>query len=259
MFNRIQKNIFLILLVIILIFSSTYMAGAAEGAAPGVENITANGVAPEAENTVADSVTPGVDNTATNGVAPGIENITVDYEKATLVAEKMYYCGELYLFTNSMMKINYDMAALAANLKEYIGNSRLTSDKTILNNLIRQYNSISETYNSWVDVKSDLERYIEIIGNNKIYNKTQLQSAFRNTLITINATKPLLESGREYAESLSRELRTELNNDIDSTIRKAANANKIIEPSITKSLDGYRSLFDEFAAYAGINIADGAD
>ena len=185
----------------------------------------------------------------------GSGSIPVDYVKAAYTSEKMYYCGELYLFTDNMMKINYEMAAIAANLKEYINGSLLTSDKTTLNNLIKQYNIVCKTYNSWVDVKPSLEKYIEVIDDNLIYTNEQLQSAFTDTLATINATKPLLESARIYAENTTTNAKIRLNNSINSTIRKGANASKAIEPYLARSMRGYRSFFDEFSELAGIKIA----
>jgi hypothetical protein len=186
--------------------------------------------------------------------AAAAKNVEINFEKAAATAEKMYYCGELYLFSDSMMKINYEMAAISAGLKEYISNSRLFSDKSTLTNLIKQYNSISDTYNSWVDVRPILEKYVEIIGDDGIYTKSQLQTAFRVTLATIGSTKALIESAKGYEDSISRDQRDELTKEIDAAIRRCANANRQIESNSARCLKAYRSFFDEFASFSGVKI-----
>jgi hypothetical protein len=152
------------------------------------------------------------------------------------------------------MKINYEMAAISAGLKEFISNSRQFAEKSTLTNLIKQYNSISDTYNSWVDVRPSLEKYIEIIGDDGIYTKSQLQTVFRVTLATISSTKPLIESARGYEDGISKDERAELNKKIDNAIRKCATANRQIEPNAARCLKAYRSFFDEFASLSGIKI-----
>jgi len=180
-------------------------------------------------------------------------NATTNLDEAVEAAKKMYYCGELYLFTESMIKINYDMAAIAANLKAYInGSPDAASGKITLNNLISQYNMTSDAYNSWVDLRPRLEKYIEDLSSSNIYSRNNLNINFKNVLSTINAVKPILEAANEYTDNTSVTSLNELNKAADAVIKRAANANKLIEPSLTRSLRGYRDFFEEFSAFAGI-------
>ena len=240
MINKIcKKTICLIVLALVLCVNAQTPIFAAEEAADVAPTIS----------TIADSPATAA---ATDTAATPTPSPALDYAKAVAAAEKMYYCGELYVFTVSMIQTNYDMAALAANLKEFIGARRGASDRKTLTDMISQYNFISHAYNSWVDVRPDLERYIDAINNSRVYHIQHLQQVFRNTLITINAVRPLLELANEYIENPSGELQSALNKDIDATIRKAANANRVMAPFVTRSLKGYRSYFDEFSSYAGI-------
>ena len=201
------------------------------------------------------AIAAGISGPATS--ATGVTGVVaVDFGRAAVVAEKMYYCGELYIFTESMMKTNFEMATIAANLKDQLGSTRVSVSNSILNNIVAQYNTLSDKYNSWVEVRPNLEKNIGIIDNSRVYNVHQLQLVYRNTLTTINLTRALLELVSGSIEDASSVSKTEIEKSIDTAVKRAAGANRIIEPYLARSLSGYRSYFDEFSKLAGIQYDD---
>ena len=178
----------------------------------------------------------------------------VSLADAAATAEKMYYCGELYVFAESMNKANIQMAAIAEDVKESLQNGSLTKSKAKLNALTAKYNKASDTYNSWVDVKADLEYFIEVIGTRNAISKSQLQTAYKRTLASINDTRAVLESAKAYYGEQTAAGKRELSASADKLITVAASAVKSIAPISQKSLSGYRSLFDQFATQSGLKI-----
>ena len=178
----------------------------------------------------------------------------ISLDDAVATAEKMYYCGELYIFLDSMIKINYEMASIAENINDSLQSGALTRGRTKLNTLMQKYNRISETYNSWVDVKADLEFYIDIIGTRNAISKSQLQAAYRRTLLTINETRVLLDAAAEYYGDQSADNKRELTNSADKLVVTAANAVTIMAPLAQMTINGYRGMFDLFASQAGIEL-----
>ena len=169
-------------------------------------------------------------------------------------AEKMYYCGELYLFADSMIKISYELASISANLKDSAQSGASPKSGTELNALINKYNAISETYNSWVDVKEDLSFFIDTIGSRGVFSKSQLQIAFRRTLLVISDTEAALADARDYSVNQTALLRRALSVSADKAIKSASGAVTIIKPYAKAALSGYRGFFDQFAEQSGIEI-----
>jgi hypothetical protein len=178
----------------------------------------------------------------------------VSLADAVATAEKMYYCGELYIFADSMIKANYNMASISESIKDSIQNGSLTRNRVKLNSLTAKYNDISAIFNSWVDVKGDLEYFIDVIGTRNAISKSQLQTAFKRTLTTIDDTRGLLETAEKYYADQTVPLKLELSGAADRLTASAAGAVKSIGPIAEKSISGYRSLFDQFAAQSGLNI-----
>ena len=178
----------------------------------------------------------------------------VSLADAAVTAEKMYYCGELYLFADSMIKINYEMASIAENLKDSMQKGSLTRNRTALNAMTVKYNTISEKYNSWVDVKADLEYFIDTIGSRSIYSKSQLQIAYKRTLDVINAAKDMLGAAKAYYDDQSGAARRALTVSADALTVSAANAVNAIAPYAEIAIAAYRSLFDQFASQSGLEI-----
>jgi hypothetical protein len=223
----------LILLMFVCAGAAGYAAEAAPEASP----------APEAET--------AEDAKATSPAArPAPKNLGA----AADTAEKMYYSGELYLFADSMAKINYEMAAVAANLKEYVRAGALRKDGSLLDDLTEKYNRTGVIYNSWVDVRGDLEYFIQVVDDKTIFTKTNLQSAFRLTLTTIRSTRALLEDGRAYVSDAAAVSRRAVTAAADATVQDAAKANAALEAYMQKTVNGYRALFDEFSRHAGIPL-----
>ena len=178
----------------------------------------------------------------------------VSLPAAAEAAEKMYYCGELYIFSDSMLKTNYKMAAIAANLEEAVRTEVLSKSPGYLDELIIEYNNVSESYNSWVDVKPELESFVAQIHNKKVYSKANLQTAFRYTLTTVNNTMELLESARGFMENSSNMDKNAVNTAAAKAIRSAAKANNAVEPMAKRAMTNYRLMFDEFSKQAGIKL-----
>ena len=182
------------------------------------------------------------------------EQVKVSLPSAAKSAEKMYYCGELYIFSDSMLKTNYEMAAIAANLKEAVRTEALLKSAQLLDDLILEYNRVGASYNSWVDVKPEMENFVASIQDKNIYTKPNLQTAFRYTLTTVQNTTALLESARVYIEEPSTEGKRALNSAADKAVRSATKANNAVEPMAKRAMTGYRLFFDEFAQFAGIEL-----
>jgi len=180
--------------------------------------------------------------------------VIISLPNAVKVAEKMYYCGELYLFADSMIKTNYEMAAITANVQEALQSNTIIKDTTMINDFITEYNKVCDTFNSWVDVRLELENYVSIINDRKVFTSLNIQTIFRNTLTTINNIKELLENTRAYIEDPSSDSRKTLDSSASKTIRNAARANTAIEPLAQKAMTNYRSFFDAFIEYAGITL-----
>ena len=173
-------------------------------------------------------------------------------EEAVSTAVKMYYCGELYVFADSMTKINYETAAIASNVKEALQNGSLARKRSNLNAYAEAYNAACETYNSWVDVKVDLEYYIDTVGTRNVYTKSQLRAAYSRTLATLNDTQALLESAGGYYDNQTASVKRALNSSADRVITTSVKAVDAILPYAQKALAGYRSLYDKFTAQAGV-------
>ena len=169
-------------------------------------------------------------------------------------AEKMYYCGELYIFTDSMIKLNYEIASIALDMKDALQSGALTKNRSKLNTIIRKYNALSETYNSWVDVKTDLEYFIDTIGGRAVFTKSQLQAIYKRTLTVINGAEDMIGAAQEYYKSQAAGERRALNSAADSLISSAANAVNTIKPYEQAAIAAYRSMFDQFALQAGLKI-----
>ena len=178
----------------------------------------------------------------------------ISLSDAVVTAEKMYYCGELYIFIDSMIKINYEMASIAENLKYSIQRGSFTRNRTSLNTMVAKYNKISEKYNNWVDVRGDLEYYIDIIGARGIFSKSQLQIAFKRTLDVIDSAKSMLDDAQEYYEDQTPALRRSLTSSADLLTISAAGAVNVIAPYAQAAMSAYRGLFDQFAQQAGIDV-----
>ena len=224
-------------------------AALAESADPAVTldpgNSVNNGGSAEAQNAIRS-------NTRTR--TRGTQYYGVSLADAAATAEKMYYSGELYLFADSMIKVNYGMASIAADMKNSLQKSSQVGSRAALNAMVVKYNKISETYNSWVDVKADLEFFIDTIGARGIYSKTQLQIAYKRTLTIINEVSGMLEAARDYNENQSAATKRELSVSADQLIVSAANAVNTISPYADTALSVYRSLFDQFAAQSGLEL-----
>jgi len=167
-------------------------------------------------------------------------------------AEKIYYCGELYIFANSMVKTNYEITVIAAALKESVDNGALAKNASKLKSLTKSYNAVSEKYNSWVDVKADLEYFIDKIGTRTAYSKSNLQVAFKRTLATLKDAQKLLEAAQQYSKEPTNAAKNALIDSADGIISAAAESIEIISPSAQKALASYRSLFDAFVSQSGM-------
>ncbi|MCL2058022.1 MAG: hypothetical protein FWH01_03040 [Oscillospiraceae bacterium] len=239
-------------------FGATAAAEVAEGAAGAdgavnVDGAGADGTADGAEGTAA-----GAGNTAAGAGDAGAPSVRrarpsgVSLSDAVATAEKMYYCGELYLFADSMIKSNYELASIAADIKDSLGTDALARNRTRLNALTRKYNTLCDTYNSWVDVKADLEFFIDTIGARNVFTKSQLQTVYKRTLTVINDTQGLLEAAREHYNDPTATSRRDLTGAADKVIAAAAVAANAAAPCASSSIAAYRSLFDQFAQQAGI-------
>jgi len=178
--------------------------------------------------------------------------VRVSLADAAVTAEMMYYCGELFLFADGMIKINYEMAAIAAGMKDALQSGSLLRSRAVINSMNRKYNAASEIYNSWIDVKGDLEFFIDTVGARNVYTKTQLQIAFSRTLAAINETKAMLEAAGDYYEEQTADAKRTLTGYADKVTASAAGAAGTIAPSARQAIDGYRAMFDLFAKQAGI-------
>jgi len=187
-----------------------------------------------------------------NARAPRAARISLADAAAT--AEKMYYCGELYMFTDSMIKINYELASVAATVRESVQSGSIFRNKAVINALNRKYNAICATYNSWVDVKGDLEYFIETIGARNAITKSQLQTAFSRTLKTINEARDMLERAQACYDDNDAAARRALSSTADALTMTAASAAAVISPYAQAALGGYRTLFDQFALQAGLDL-----
>ena len=186
--------------------------------------------------------------------APRAQSSGISLTDAAATAEKMYYSGELYLFADSMIKINYEMAAIAESVKDSLQKGSLIANRASLNAMIKKYNEVCEKYNSWVDVKADLEFYIDKVGSRNIYSKTQLQTAYKRVLEVINATKDMLGAAQSYYDDQTTALRRALTGSADALTLSAAKAVNTIEPYARTALNAYRNLFDQFALQSGLEI-----
>ncbi|MDR3120667.1 MAG: hypothetical protein LBU58_04965 [Clostridiales bacterium] len=173
---------------------------------------------------------------------------------AVSAAEKMYYCGELYLFADSMVKANYEKAAIAANIKDAASDGSLSKSAALLDALTVRYNASGSAYNSWADVKGDLEYYIATVGTRTAFSKANLQNAFKRTLTVIDAARALLDEARAYRDDPSPAAKRAVTSSAEVVILQAAEAAAAIEPSAQKALASYRRLFDAFAQAAGIEL-----
>ena len=178
--------------------------------------------------------------------------VRVSLADAAATAEKMYYCGELYIFTDSMIKINFELASIAGTVRESVKSGSIFKNKAVINSLNKKYNAICATYNSWVDVKGDLEYFIETIGARNAITKSQLQTAFSRTLKTIGDTRELLGKASDCYEDNASAERRALSGSADALTATAASAVAVIAPLAQTALKGYRALFDQFTIQAGL-------
>ena len=197
--------------------------------------------------------------TATSTAAKPVATLPLAQPKRSLsdvvsTAEKMYYCGELYIFADSMTKTNYEIASISTNLTSSLKGNALAKSAATIKSLVKTYNGISEAYNSWVDVKGDLEYYIDTAGTRNTITKSQLQTAFKKTLSALNEAQELLEAAQAYAAEPTPAAKRALASGADSLLKTAASAVNAILPMEAKTLAGYRNLFDSFAKQAGLKI-----
>jgi hypothetical protein len=223
--------------------SATVNAYAASGASASAGDSASGAASPAGAASGASGANAGA------GSAPAARS---SLRTAADTAEKMYYCGELFIFSESMLKTNYEMAAIAARIKSYAQDGG--ADSLRLGEMKSAYNAAGAAYNSWVDVKAVLEGYVDIIADNSAYSRPNLQSAFRYTLATVNAAQQLLdEADAHFGEpSPTAQQRRALAASADSVVRKSAKAASTIEAYSKRALDGYRKLFDAFAMSAGV-------
>jgi len=192
--------------------------------------------------------------TARQPKARDAKAVKISLADAAVTAEKIYYCGELYIFADSMIKTNFEMAAIAENIKDATQSNTLLRNRAGINSMNKKYNAICEIYNSWIDVKGDLEFFIDTVGSRNVYTKAQLQIAFNRTLATINETKAMLEAANEYYEEQTAENRRTLTGHVDKTTAAASSAAKAAAPLAQSALNGYRAFFDLFAQQAGLEL-----
>ena len=260
--NRLRCYKMLLMPVVLaatMLFSITAFSAAQEPAAGGVAaavDATAAGGADVALDTAAGGTEEAAAVTAGARAARSANRAgtTAVAANALETAEKMYYCGELYVFSNSMIKINYEMASIAAGLKEIIQSGVILKSESQLNELIKIYNAAGESYNSWVDVKADLEYYIDKIGSRNSISKSQLQIAFKRTLTSINTTQGLLETAQAYRLEQSPASKRELISNTGKLIASASSAADTIYPHMQKALAGYRKMFDSFVEQTGLKL-----
>jgi len=172
--------------------------------------------------------------------------------ETTRAAEKMYYIGELYVFSDSMSKMNFRLAVIAANLKTALNGSTFSSSSKELDAMVAEYNALSDTYNEWVDVKGELQRYITVVNDKTVYTKLDLSVAYKYTLAVVNAAKEMLESAGAYRENPTTEQRRAVSVAANKVVTNAEKANTVLADASAKALKGYRKAFDNFAKLAGI-------
>ena len=247
-----------VFIVILLVGAQVYAAGG--GADAGVAGADA-AVADTGTAVVVDADTPAASTPDADAPAATPPARTrepraprVSLTDAVATAEKMYYCGELYLFTDSMMKINYEMAAIAVNMKDAVQGDSILRNRALINSMNKKYNAVCDIYNSWVDVKGDLEFFIDTVGSRNIFTKTQLQIVFSRTLASVNATRTMLEAAYGYIDEQSADMKRLLTGSADSLTMAAAGAVSAITPSAQASIVRYRAFFDQFAKQAGITL-----
>ena len=239
--RRTPAFIIMIILIPSLLFTPAYAAAT---------DAPVQGPAAEAAATDAPVTAAPVSGVRTRTARPA----KVSLADAVSTAEKMYYSGELYLFADSMVRTNYEMAAIAAAVKTSVQSGALLRNRSVINTLAKNYNSISVKYNSWVDVKGDLEFFIDTIGPRNTITKSQLQTVFSRTVKTVNETKALLEKADDYYGNKSTESRRALTGAADNLTSAAVKAVNAISPVSQKTLTGYRALFDQFAAQANLEL-----
>jgi hypothetical protein len=229
-------------------------AGAAQGAESGEGN-TATATTASAAPAATAAPAGGAAATA-DGAGSGAAQRSALRDSAG-IAERMYYCGELFVFSESMLKTNYEMAAIAAKAKSHAQGTAAggSAGALPLGEIKDAYNAAGESYNSWVDVSGVLEGYVGIVADSAAYTQPNLQSAFRYTLATVSAARELLDEAEAYlAEpSPTAQQKRALIASADSVARKSAKAASTIETYSKRALAAYRKLFDQFARSAGVD------
>jgi len=169
-------------------------------------------------------------------------------------AEKMYYSGELYIFADSMIKINYEMASIAAELKSALQNGSFVKNASGLIALTKKYNAVSDRFNSWVDVKADLEYFIDVIGPRNSTTKSQLQLTFNRTLETMDAAYGMLSAAGAYYAERDNETKNALMGEADALVAGASDTADALSAIAQRAIANYRAMFDIFALQAGIEL-----